>query len=102
MFLKIGFELAAQPNTSSSEQRRLLHFAVVGGGPTGIELSAELNDLIWDDMKRYYPGLMNKVRMSVYDVAPRILGSFDQKLADYAANRFHRKGIEIHTGINFY
>jgi NADH:ubiquinone reductase (non-electrogenic) len=31
------FESAALPNISEEERKRLLHFVVVGGGPTGIE-----------------------------------------------------------------
>jgi hypothetical protein len=35
----------------------LLNFAVVGGGPTGIEWSAELCDMIEEDMSKLYPEL---------------------------------------------
>ncbi|RKP14543.1 FAD/NAD-P-binding domain-containing protein, partial [Piptocephalis cylindrospora] len=91
------FEMAAQPGLSSEERSRLLHFAVVGGGPTGVELSAELADLIHDDMSRFYPELMPHTSVTVYDVAPRILGSFDAKLSEYASKRFKREGIRIRT-----
>lgn len=37
------FEQAASPNLSDTERRALLHFCVVGGGPTGIEFAAELH-----------------------------------------------------------
>ena len=39
------------------EKRRLLSFIVVGGGPTGVEVAAELFDLICEDLTRYYPDL---------------------------------------------
>ena len=39
----IGFEHAQQPNVAEAECRELLHFAIVGGGPTGVEISAERN-----------------------------------------------------------
>lgn len=35
------FETAALPTTPNNIRKQLLHFAVVGGGPTGIEFSAE-------------------------------------------------------------
>jgi len=35
------FETAALPTTPDDIRKQLLHFAVVGGGPTGIEFSAE-------------------------------------------------------------
>jgi NADH dehydrogenase FAD-containing subunit len=40
------FELANLPDTSEAERRRLLSFVVVGGGPTGTELAAEMDDLV--------------------------------------------------------
>ena len=40
------FELANLPDTSEEERRHLLNFVVVGGGPTGTELAAEIDDLV--------------------------------------------------------
>jgi NADH dehydrogenase FAD-containing subunit len=36
---------------SQAERERLLSFVVVGGGPTGIEVAAELHDVIHEDLK---------------------------------------------------
>ncbi|KAI9344455.1 FAD/NAD(P)-binding domain-containing protein [Pilaira anomala] len=91
------FEHASQPGLSEKEKEELLHFVIVGGGPTGIEFSAELYDFIADDLSRLYPELMNKTRMTLYDVAPTILSSFDSYLSDYAHKKFNRKGIQIKT-----
>ncbi|KAL1917689.1 uncharacterized protein VTP21DRAFT_3523 [Calcarisporiella thermophila] len=92
------FEMASQPGISNERQQSLLHFAVVGGGPTGVEFSAELTDFIKDDLAYLYPNLMDKVRVTVYDIAPKILSSFDSSLSDYATKKFIRRGIEIRTG----
>lgn len=91
------FETASLPTTSEEMKKQLLNFAVVGGGPTGIEWSAELHDIIKEDMTRYYPDLVDKARITVYDVAPTVLNMFDEKLANYAMNHFRRSGIEIKT-----
>ncbi|ORX92029.1 NDE1, mitochondrial external NADH dehydrogenase [Basidiobolus meristosporus CBS 931.73] len=92
------FEQASQPGTSEKDQLALLHFAVIGGGPTGIEFSGELHDFISDDISRLYPSLVDKVQMTVYDVAPKILSSFDSSLEQYVTKRFMRRGIKIRTG----
>jgi len=91
------FETAALPTTPDDVRRQILHFAVVGGGPTGIEFAAELHDLIHEDMKRIYPGLIRFTRISIYDVSPNVLSQFDGKLASFAAQHFSRRGIEIKT-----
>ncbi|KAG2175574.1 hypothetical protein INT43_001221 [Umbelopsis isabellina] len=91
------FEYASRPGITDEEKANKLHFAVVGGGPTGIEFSAELYDFISSDMSRLYPQLMSQTRMTLYDVAPNILGSFDSQLSEYALKKFNRKGIQIKT-----
>ncbi|KAF8976121.1 hypothetical protein BGZ46_008561 [Entomortierella lignicola] len=88
----------AELATSAKEKNGLLHFAVVGGGPTGVEFSAELHDFVREDCSRLFPSLMNHVTMAVYDVAPTILASFDKSLSDYCTTKFKRSGIEVRTG----
>ncbi|KAL2124294.1 hypothetical protein VTJ04DRAFT_659 [Mycothermus thermophilus] len=95
------FEQCAYPrgagHLTNADKAQLLHFAVVGGGPTGIEFAAELHDLIRDDLAPMYPDLMPLVRITVYDVAPKVLPMFDQALAKYAMDTFARHGIEVKT-----
>ncbi|KAI1129608.1 hypothetical protein F5Y10DRAFT_237956 [Nemania abortiva] len=91
------FEKASLPITTDEERRKLLHFAVVGGGPTGIEFAAELHDLVRDDLRDTYPDLAGFVKITVYDVAPKVLPMFDQKLAQYAMDTFKRERIAVKT-----
>ncbi|KAH8669614.1 pyridine nucleotide-disulfide oxidoreductase-domain-containing protein [Tricladium varicosporioides] len=91
------FETASLPTTSDPLRDQLLNFAVVGGGPTGIEFAAELFDLCHEDLRKLYPSLIPHINITIYDVAPKILPMFDSKLADYALNLFKRDGINIKT-----
>lgn len=91
------FEKAALPTTTDEERKKLLHFAIVGGGPTGIEFAAELHDLINEDLVKMYPEIIKFVAITVYDVAPKVLPMFDQTLANYAMDLFHREGIQVKT-----
>ncbi|KAK6332930.1 hypothetical protein TWF718_010758 [Orbilia javanica] len=91
------FETASLPTTSEYLRKNLLNFAIVGGGPTGVEFAAELFDLCHEDLSRLYPALIPYVKISIYDVAPKILPMFDAKLATYALNLFKRDGISIKT-----
>ncbi|KAL8742394.1 MAG: hypothetical protein Q9190_005107 [Brigantiaea leucoxantha] len=91
------FEIAALPTSSEELRRQLLRFAVVGGGPTGMEFAAELSDLVNEDFKKLYPELVPLVKVVVLDVAPRVLSMFDESLSEYAVRTYHRAGIEIKT-----
>lgn len=91
------FEMAVLPTTSERVRSHLLNFAIVGGGPTGMEFAAQLCDLVHQDLRKLYPGLTDYVRISLYDVAPKVLPMFDATLADYAVRNYTRQGIEIKT-----
>jgi len=89
-------ERAAVPGVSKEERQRLLHWVIVGGGPTGIEFAAELHDFL-KDAGRWYPEEIKEVTITVLEAMDEILPSFDQELQDYALRRFHREGITVHT-----
>ncbi|KAH8833800.1 hypothetical protein DL96DRAFT_1666819 [Flagelloscypha sp. PMI_526] len=91
------FEQANSPLLSDVERRNLLHFCIVGGGPTGTEFAAELHDLLHEEIKKHYPSLARMARISLFDVAPSILGSFDKNLVQYAEKTFAREGIHVLT-----
>ncbi|KAK0450299.1 FAD/NAD-P-binding domain-containing protein [Desarmillaria tabescens] len=97
------FEQTHQPVVTDADLWKLLNFCIVGGGPTGVELAAELHDLINEDLRTYYPELARLAQINLYDVAPSILGSFDHDLVKYAFSRdipktgFTAKKINIWT-----
>jgi NADH:ubiquinone reductase (non-electrogenic) len=73
----------------------------VGGGPTGIELAAEVDEMVQDHLLAIYQHLKGQVTISVYDVADRALGAFGEKLSEYAMSQFRaRDAVEIHTDRN--
>jgi NADH:ubiquinone reductase (non-electrogenic) len=93
--LNDNLEMASLPGTSEDRQRQLLHIIIVGGGPTGIEMAAELTDLFEGDLGTLYPHLKDKTTVAVHDVAPQILSPFDRKLSEYATNALKHNKVEI-------
>ncbi|RHZ61043.1 hypothetical protein CDV55_107001 [Aspergillus turcosus] len=91
------FELAVLPTTDPKMREWLLHFAIVGAGPTGTELAASLRDFIYRDLMRLYPSLAGLSRITLYDVAPKVLPMFDERLAQYAMETMKKEGITIKT-----
>ncbi|ROV95262.1 hypothetical protein VPNG_08986 [Cytospora leucostoma] len=77
---------ASLPTVASDpqKQRELLNIRIVGGGPIGVEAAAELYDLWNEDLRLLYPHLDGKLTITVHDVAPSILTTFDKELAEYA------------------
>jgi len=92
-----NFEAAALPGVPPEERSRLLRFVICGGGPTGVEFAAELHDLLLGEGRRYFPQLVERVRITLVEAGHQILSSFDQSLRHYASEVFHRQRIELRT-----
>lgn len=88
-------ERADLPGIDMTERARLLHFMIVGGGPTGVEFAAELHDLVEESMENDYPELVGLVKITLFEALPTILNSFDKDLRDYTIRHFNRQGIEL-------
>lgn len=95
--LKQLLELASLPGISEQEQRDLLHIVVVGGGPTGVEISAEMSDLFNEDFSRLYPNLDGKFGISIHDAAPFILGAFEDALRQHSIESFSKRNVQVVT-----
>ncbi|KAL0564592.1 NADH:ubiquinone oxidoreductase [Marasmius crinis-equi] len=90
-------ETAGFPGQSDSEIDRLLHVVVVGGGPTGIEVSGEIHDFLEDDLKSWYPELAGRVRISLVEALPSVLPMFSKQLIDYTESTFKASKIQVLT-----
>lgn len=78
------FERANLPGTTPSEKKKLLTFAIIGAGPTGVEFSGELRDFIEEEGPKYYRHLLKYVRIKVIEASPVVLRPFDKSLQDAA------------------
>jgi NADH:ubiquinone reductase (non-electrogenic) len=92
-----GLETAAFPGQFPEEIDRLLHMVVVGGGPTGVELSGELHDFLEDDLKMWYPELAGRIRITLVEALPSVLPTFSKQLIEYTESTFKESKIEILT-----
>jgi NADH:quinone reductase (non-electrogenic) len=92
------FAAAEIPGLPAAELRNRLTVVVCGGGPTGVEVAAEIQDLLAGELLRGYPELAPLARVVLVEAAPRLLGSYDAALSAYAAQHFRREGIEVRTG----
>lgn len=85
-----NFELAMQPGISLETKKQLLHFVIVGGGPTGVEFGAELYDFMKQDVTRLYSHEREHVRVTLVE-ARHILPSFDKQLRNFAEKKMKQR-----------
>jgi NADH dehydrogenase len=83
--------------TDDREKRRsLLTFAVVGGGPTGVEMAGALSELINLVLRKDYRDLdLGLVRVVLLEAAGSVLGTFAPPLREAARRSLERKGVEV-------
>jgi NADH dehydrogenase len=85
----------ADLETDPDLRRKLLTFVVVGGGYTGIEVAAELNDFV-ESSQRFYKSIRpDEVKVLVVDPGTRIMHEMSEGLADYGLNLLRKRGMEF-------
>ena len=90
----------AESRTDPEEVKRLLTFVIVGGGPSGVELSGAIRELtrysLARDFRRIKP---EHARVLLFEGGPDVLAGFPKQLVRYARRRLRRMGVEVHTGV---
>ncbi|WP_428032005.1 NAD(P)/FAD-dependent oxidoreductase [Ancylobacter sp.] len=88
-------EVAADPEI----RRRLLTFAIIGGGPTGVELAGSVAEVarhaLAPDFKRVDP---RTSRILLIEAGDRLLPTLPERLSAYARRRLEKMGVEVLTG----
>lgn len=86
---------AALLEKDEQRRRELLTFVVVGGGPTGVELSAHLEDFLLKALAQDYPSLTPHVRVILVEAQDTLLSGMKPKMAELAVARLRSRGVEV-------
>lgn len=93
-----AFELA-EIERDPVEQRRLLTFVVVGGGPTGVELAGALAEIsrhaLVNDFRTIDP---ETARIILVEGGPAVLQTYPEPLPAFARKALELKGVAVWTG----
>lgn len=81
------------------ERARLLTFVVAGGGFSGVECVAELNDFLMHAVTAYHSLSPADIRCILLQSGDRILPEVDPVLASYAHRILERRGINIRVNV---
>jgi len=89
---------AAEREQDGAEQRALLTFVVVGGGPTGVELAGALGEISRQTIARDFRLIdPTKARIILLEGGPRILHTFPEPSSRSAEAALERIGVEVRT-----
>jgi NADH dehydrogenase len=91
----LAFE-RAERESDPAIQRQHLTFAVIGGGPTGVELAGALAEIakqtLRDEFRRIEPEV---ARIVLLEAGPTILPTFEASLRDSARKALRSLGVEV-------
>ena len=86
----------AERETDPDKRRALLTFAIIGAGPTGVELAGAVIELarisLRDDFRSIRP---EDARVLLIEAGDRVLVNFRRNLSDYARAALERLGVEV-------
>ncbi len=78
-----------------AKRKELLTFVVAGGGYTGVETMAAINDLVRTGVKHLPKLRVEEVRTVVVHPGKRLLEEITPSLADFAMRKLKERGVEV-------
>lgn len=93
--LLLSFE-EAERERDPKRRARLMRTVIVGGGPTGVEMAGAIAELDKRVLAGDFKNIdATKSEVILLEVAPRILGSFSEKLSASAKRQLEDLGVEV-------
>jgi NADH:ubiquinone reductase (H+-translocating) len=90
-----AFEMA-ELATDPAERAAYLTFAVIGGGPTGVEMVGQVAELAHEALPREYRSVATtEAKILLIEAGPQVLAAFAPKLQRYTRRRLQRMGVEV-------
>jgi NADH:ubiquinone reductase (H+-translocating) len=89
---------SANATEDPARREELLTYVFVGGGYSGLEALAELQDFAADAIRRYPRARLHGMRWILVEATQRVLPEISSELADYATRELRGRGIEIRLG----
>jgi NADH:ubiquinone reductase (H+-translocating) len=91
-----AFEMA-ETATDPEERRRWLTFAMVGAGPTGVELAGQIREVATKTLRHEYRHIKPEdARVLLFDGGDAPLAPFGPELSAKAASTLSKLGVEQH------
>src|SRR6516164_5491516 len=91
-----AFEIA-ETASSPEERRRWLTFALVGAGPTGVELAGQIREVATKTLRAEYRNIEpEEAKVLLFDGGSAPLAVFGPKLSEKAAQTLQKLGVELH------
>jgi len=94
----MNFEKALN-KSHKKDVKSYLNVAIIGGGPTGVELAGAMAEMKTYVLPKDYPELdMSNMKIMLYEASPRLLAGMSETSSRVANEYLRKLGVEVHTG----
>jgi len=94
----LAFE-TAEYEADDAARRAALTFAIVGAGPTGVELAGAIKEIAAETLPRDFRNINTRTtRVLLFQADDRVLPGFAPELSEHARKYLERMGVEVHLG----
>ena len=95
----VAFERAEAEPRRCETRAAWLSFAIVGGGPTGVELAGTMAEIARHTLRREFRHIdPASAKVRLLEAGPRVLSTFPESLSEKARKQLVRLGVEVVTG----
>ena len=94
----LAFE-RAELTDKTVEADALLTFAIIGAGPTGVELAGMIGELANNILPPEFRKIdTRRTRVLLIEAGPRVLPAFSEDLSEYAQTALGKLGVDVRLG----
>lgn len=94
----LSFE-RAELAENTADRDALLTFAIIGAGPTGVEMAGTIAELAQKVLPPEFRSIdTTATKVMLIEAGPRVLAAFSEDLSAYAQSALEKLGVEVRTG----
>ena len=88
----------AERCTNLEEQQAWLSFAVIGAGPTGVEMAGTLAEIAYQTLREEFRNIdLDRVRITLVEGGERVLAAYPPELSASAQQQLEKLGVVVRT-----
>ncbi|WP_425324470.1 NAD(P)/FAD-dependent oxidoreductase [Leptospira jelokensis] len=78
--------------------KSLMHYVIIGGGPTGVELAGSIAELSHNIIRKDFRNIdSGMTKVTLIEAGPRVLSAFSESSSQFTKSKLENRGVEVLT-----
>ncbi|WP_039929576.1 NAD(P)/FAD-dependent oxidoreductase [Leptospira yanagawae] len=80
------------------KSKSLMHYVIIGGGPTGVELAGSIAELSHNIIRKDFRNIdSGMTKVTLIEAGPRLLNAFSESSSQFTKSKLENRGVEVLT-----